>query len=94
MWSFTDQSGWNSFYPPSIRFFHIGVRRILKIMPDRAFSVVSEYNGVPDGLQIHVDERIFITNFHRGLPPLNFENGAARRTFARRLRVTRAAIFT
>lgn len=49
--------------------------RILKMTPDGAFSVLTEYDGAPNGLKIHADGRIFIADFHRGLMVLDPKNG-------------------
>lgn len=50
--------------------------RILKMTRDGDFSVVTEYDGAPNGLKIHADGRIFIADFHRGLMLLDARTGA------------------
>lgn len=41
--------------------------RILSINPDGYVSVVTEYDGEPNGLKIHADGRYFIADHRRGL---------------------------
>jgi gluconolactonase len=49
--------------------------RILRISPAGDFSVVAEYDGSPNGLKIHADGRIFITDFAKGLVLLEPDTG-------------------
>jgi gluconolactonase len=49
--------------------------RIFRITPEREFSVVTEYDGVPNGLRIHKDGRIFIADRTRGLLLLDAASG-------------------
>lgn len=41
--------------------------RIFRIDPDGAWTQIAEYDGWPNGLKIHADGRIFITDYKRGL---------------------------
>lgn len=41
--------------------------RILKITPDKEWSVVTEYDGWPNGLKIHKDGRFFIADHRHGI---------------------------
>jgi gluconolactonase len=41
--------------------------RIFRIAPNGTFSLVTEYDGYPNGLRIHKDGRIFIADRKRGL---------------------------
>lgn len=51
--------------------------RILRITPDRQWSVFAEYDGEPNGLKIHRDGRIFVADHKLGL--LVFEPEGGRR---------------
>lgn len=48
--------------------------RIFRIAPDGTFAVAAEYDGIPNGLRIHRDGRIFIADRSRGM--MMFEPGA------------------
>lgn len=50
--------------------------RIFKITPDGTFHLVTQYDGEPNGLKIHKDGRIFITDHKRGLLTLDPGSGA------------------
>jgi gluconolactonase len=50
--------------------------RVLRLAPDGGFSVVTEYDGAPNGLKLHADGRIFIADFHKGLMLLDPGSGA------------------
>jgi gluconolactonase len=41
--------------------------RIFRISPKGDWSVVAEYDGWPNGLKIHKDGRIFVTDYERGV---------------------------
>src|SRR5215470_4649158 len=41
--------------------------RIFRTSPDGAVSVVTEYDGEPNGLKIHKDGRIFIADYKNGI---------------------------
>lgn len=45
--------------------------RILRVSPDGMWSVVTEYDGWPNGLKIHKDGRIFIADHRRGIMQLD-----------------------
>ncbi len=49
--------------------------RIFKIAPDGTWSLVTEYDGWPNGLKIHRDGRIFITDYKRGIMQLDPTGG-------------------
>ena len=50
--------------------------RIFRIDPDGEWQQVAEYDGWPNGLKIHRDGRIFITDYKRGLMLLDDATGA------------------
>ncbi|RWE86390.1 MAG: SMP-30/gluconolactonase/LRE family protein [Mesorhizobium sp.] len=52
--------------------------RILRMSPTGDFSVVTEYDGSPNGLKFHADGRIFVADFTRGL--LALEPGTGKMT--------------
>ena len=41
--------------------------RIFRITPDGEFHLVTEYDGEPNGLKIHKDGRLFVTDQRRGI---------------------------
>ena len=41
--------------------------RIFRISPDRAWTLITEYDGEPNGLKIHKDGRIFVADYKRGI---------------------------
>lgn len=49
--------------------------RIFRITPRGDFSVVTEYDGEPNGLKFHKDGRAFITDYRRGLLELDVNSG-------------------
>ncbi len=49
--------------------------RILRISPQGDFTVVAQYDGEPNGLKIHKDGRIFITDYRNGLMQLDPATG-------------------
>lgn len=58
--------------------------RVFRISPTGEWSVVTEYDGEPNGLKIHRDGRAFITDFRNGIVELNLETGATRPVLSRR----------
>lgn len=50
--------------------------RIFRISPDRRWTLVAEYDGWPNGLKIHKDGRIFITDYKNGIMQLDPGTGA------------------
>lgn len=50
--------------------------RILRVSPQGEWSVVTEYDGWPNGLAIHKDGRIFIADHRRGILSLDAATGA------------------
>lgn len=49
--------------------------RILKITPDKQWSVITEYDGWPNGLKIHKDGRFFIADHRYGVMQLDPSSG-------------------
>lgn len=49
--------------------------RIFKISPAGDWSLVSEYDGWPNGLKFHKDGRAFITDYKRGIMALDAATG-------------------
>jgi gluconolactonase len=41
--------------------------RIFRIAPDRSWTVFAEYEGIPNGLKIHKDGRIFVADHQHGI---------------------------
>ena len=51
--------------------------RILKVSADGAdWTVVAEYDGWPNGLKLHRDGRVFVTDYRRGLLSVDRATGA------------------
>lgn len=50
--------------------------RIFRVSPAGEFSVVTEYDGEPNGLKIHKDGRIFVADHKHGIMLLDPESGA------------------
>jgi gluconolactonase len=49
--------------------------RIFRIAPDGAWQLVAEYDGEPNGLKLHPDGRIIVTDYRRGLLELDPADG-------------------
>src|SRR3712207_3769664 len=49
--------------------------RVFRVSPEGEWEQVAEYDGWPNGLKIHRDGRIFITDYRRGLVLLDPEAG-------------------
>ena len=49
--------------------------RILRVAPGTTWSVVTEYDGWPNGLAVHRDGRIFIADHRRGILALDIASG-------------------
>ncbi|MCB1512976.1 MAG: SMP-30/gluconolactonase/LRE family protein [Hyphomicrobiaceae bacterium] len=49
--------------------------RVFRISPDKVWTLVTEYNGWPNGLKIHKDGRIFITDYKHGIMLLDPATG-------------------
>lgn len=49
--------------------------RVLRVSPEKKWDVVAEYDGEPNGLKIHRDGRLFITDRKMGLITVNPANG-------------------
>jgi gluconolactonase len=58
--------------------------RVFRISPHGHFSVVTEYDGEPNGLKIDKDGRIFITDYKNGLMQLDPASGAVTTILERR----------
>ena len=50
--------------------------RIFRVDPDGEWTLVTEYDGWPNGLKIHRDGRIFVTCYKHGIMLLDPESGA------------------
>ncbi|MGH7210653.1 MAG: SMP-30/gluconolactonase/LRE family protein [Acetobacteraceae bacterium] len=50
--------------------------RLFRISPEGAFAQVAEYDGEPNGLKIHRDGRLFITDYKNGIVLLDPASGA------------------
>ena len=49
--------------------------RIFRIAPDRSWSVFADYDGIPNGLKLHRDGRIFVADHQNGLLVFDPETG-------------------
>ncbi|MFY0612830.1 MAG: SMP-30/gluconolactonase/LRE family protein [Hyphomicrobiaceae bacterium] len=49
--------------------------RIFKVTPQGQWSLVAEYDGWPNGLKIHRDGRVFITDYKHGIMQLDPASG-------------------
>ncbi|MFL9901339.1 SMP-30/gluconolactonase/LRE family protein [Paraburkholderia fungorum] len=49
--------------------------RILRITPERQWSVVAEYDGWPNGLKVHRDGRLFVADHKRGIVCIDPRSG-------------------
>lgn len=49
--------------------------RVLRVSPNAEWSVVTEYDGWPNGLAIHKDGRVFIADHKRGILALDVASG-------------------
>lgn len=54
----------------------IAFGRVFTVAPDGAFTLVTRYDGWPNGLKIHRDGRIFIADYKNGIMTLDRESGA------------------
>ena len=50
--------------------------RIFRVSPQGGWELVSEYDGWPNGLKIHRDGRVFITDYKRGIMLLDPASGS------------------
>jgi gluconolactonase len=50
--------------------------RVFRVSPEGEWEQVAEYDGWPNGLKIHKDGRIFITDYKRGLVLLDPDSGS------------------
>lgn len=58
--------------------------RILRVTPAGEWSSIAEYEGEPNGLALHPDGRLFVTDCRRGLLSIDVDTGAVRDVLARR----------
>jgi gluconolactonase len=58
--------------------------RVFRIAPNGRFTLVAEYDGEPNGLKIHRDGRIFITDYRNGIMLLDAKTGAVTPLLERR----------
>ncbi len=49
--------------------------RIFKVTPSGDWSLITEYDGWPNGLKLHKDGRAFITDYKRGIMTLDMGSG-------------------
>jgi gluconolactonase len=62
--------------PGNLYLVDIPYGRILRVSPQGEWSIVTEYDGWPNGLAIHKDGRIFIADHRRGVLQLDSGTGA------------------
>ena len=53
--------------------------RVFRVSPEGAWEQVAEYDGWPNGLKIHRDGRILITDYKRGIMLLDPSSGSVTR---------------
>jgi gluconolactonase len=58
--------------------------RVFRISPAGEWTLVTEYDGEPNGLKIHKDGRIFITDYRHGIMVLDAASGKIEPFLARR----------
>jgi gluconolactonase len=58
--------------------------RVFRIAPDGSWSLVIEYDGEPNGLAMHQDGRIFITDYRKGILALCPRTGLVESILTRR----------
>jgi gluconolactonase len=58
--------------------------RVFRITPDEVWSVVIEYDGEPNGLALHQDGRLFITDYRNGLMAVHPKTGVLEGILTRR----------
>jgi gluconolactonase len=58
--------------------------RVFRISPSGEWTLVAEYDGEPNGLKIHQDGRIFITDYRHGIMLLDVASGTVASFLARR----------
>ena len=58
--------------------------RVFRISHEGEFTLVAEYDGEPNGLKIHRDGRIFVTDYRHGIMQLDPSTGAVTRLLERR----------
>lgn len=49
--------------------------RVFRIAPDRTWTVFAEYDGIPNGLKIHRDGRIFVADHRNGILAFDPQTG-------------------
>jgi len=60
----------------TLYFLDVTNSRVFRITPDKDVALVAEYEGEPNGLKIHKDGRIFITDHRHGLMLLDPKTGS------------------
>ncbi len=50
--------------------------RVFRVSPEGEWEQVAEYDGWPNGLKVHKDGRIFVTDYKRGLMLLDPDSGS------------------
>ena len=49
--------------------------RVFRISPDGEWTLITEYDGEPNGLKIHKDGRIFLADYRKGILNLDLQSG-------------------
>lgn len=49
--------------------------RIFRIAPDKTWTVIAEWDGEPNGLALHPDGRLFVTDYKNGILAVHPEDG-------------------
>lgn len=75
----------------------IAFGRIFRVTPDGTFTVVTEYDGEPNGLKIHRDGRLFVTDRRHGIVVVDAASGGVtpvlERAFLERFKGTNDLVF-
>jgi gluconolactonase len=58
--------------------------RIFRVTPAREWTLVTEYDGEPNGLAFHPDGRLFVADYRNGLMSVDVRSGAVTAVLARR----------
>lgn len=58
--------------------------RIFRIAPDRTWTLLAEWDGEPNGLALHPDGRLFITDYKNGILSIHPEKGIIETVLGRR----------
>jgi gluconolactonase len=58
--------------------------RIFKVAPDGSWSLVTEYDGWPNGLKVHPDGRVLVADYRHGIMELDPKTGRMQKLLAAR----------